>query len=205
MRRAVLGSTALVGLASAASPAEAHLLTTGLGPVYDGLAHFVLSPEDLVPVLALALLAGLRGPTPARWALFVLPVAWLAGCLAGRFAAMPVGDFLPAVSFVIVGGLVALDAPISPIAIAGLAGLIGFAHGLANGASMSVDNAGWPALLGMGAGVFAGFALMAGIVLPLRSRVARTMVRVAGSWIAAAGILLAGWVLRRGLTWPPAS
>ena len=205
MRRAVLGSTALAGLASAASPVEAHLVTTGLGPVYDGLVHFVLSPDDLVPVLALALLAGLRGPTPARWALFVLPAVWLAGCLFGRFAAMPVGDFLPAASFVVVGGLVALDAPLPPVAIAGLAGLIGFAHGFANGASMSPGDASWPVLLGIGAGVFVGFALMAAIVLPLRSRMARTMVRVAGSWIAAAGILLAGWILHRGFALPTSS
>ena len=202
MRRAAVGSTALAGLASAASPAEAHLVTTGLGPVYDGLAHFVLSPEDLVPVVALALLAGLRGPTPARWALFVLPAAWLAGCLAGRFAAMPVGDFLPAASFVIVGGLVALDAPLPTVAIVGLTGLIGIAHGFADQASNTAGDGSWPALLGIGAGVFVGFALMAGIVLPLRSRVARTVVRVAGSWIAAAGILLVGWVLRRELALP---
>ncbi len=41
--------------------AEAHLNSTGMGPVYDGLMHFFMSPEDLVPVLALALLSGLRG------------------------------------------------------------------------------------------------------------------------------------------------
>jgi urease accessory protein len=35
--------------------------STGLGPVYDGLLHFLLSPEDPLPVLALALLAGQRG------------------------------------------------------------------------------------------------------------------------------------------------
>lgn len=29
-------------------PVQAHLNTTGLGPVYDGLLHFVLSPEDFV-------------------------------------------------------------------------------------------------------------------------------------------------------------
>ncbi len=41
--------------------AEAHLVTTGLGPVYDGVGHLMLTPEDLVPVIALALFAGLRG------------------------------------------------------------------------------------------------------------------------------------------------
>src|SRR5437764_12664206 len=44
-----------------ALPADAHLNSTGVGPFYDGLMHFLMSPEDIVPVLALALLAGLRG------------------------------------------------------------------------------------------------------------------------------------------------
>ena len=57
--------------------AEAHLNSTGMGPIYDGLVHFLMSPEDLVPVLALALLSGLRGPTYGRRILFVLPGAWL--------------------------------------------------------------------------------------------------------------------------------
>ena len=37
-------------------PAQAHLNSTGMGPIYDGFMHFVMSPEDFVPVLALALL-----------------------------------------------------------------------------------------------------------------------------------------------------
>ena len=69
-----------------ALPAEAHLNSTGMGPFYDGLVHFSLSPEDIVPVLALALLAGLRGASYGRRALFTLPVAWLLGGLAGLSA-----------------------------------------------------------------------------------------------------------------------
>ena len=41
--------------------AAAHLPTIGLGPVYDGVLHLLLSPEDLIPVIALALLSGQRG------------------------------------------------------------------------------------------------------------------------------------------------
>ena len=32
--------------------AEAHLNSTGMGPIYDGLMHFLISPEDLVPAHA---------------------------------------------------------------------------------------------------------------------------------------------------------
>jgi hypothetical protein len=72
-----------LAIAVCAAPAEAHLNSTGMGPIYDGLVHFLTSLEDLVPVLALALLAGLRGPSYGRRALFVLPSAWLLGGFLG--------------------------------------------------------------------------------------------------------------------------
>ena len=56
--------------------AQAHLVTTGLGPVYDGIGHFSLSPDDSIPVVALALLAGLRGKPAGRGVMFQLPLAW---------------------------------------------------------------------------------------------------------------------------------
>ena len=74
-----------------AIPAEAHLNSTGMGPVYDGLLHFLLSPEDFVSVLALALLAGLRGAAFGRRTLFVLPGAWLRYPVCG---ADPIGVFV---------------------------------------------------------------------------------------------------------------
>jgi hypothetical protein len=45
----------------------------------DGLLHFLLSPEDVIPALALSLFAGLRGAMYGRRALFVLPACWLLG------------------------------------------------------------------------------------------------------------------------------
>ena len=95
------------------SCASAHLVTTGLGPVYDGIGHLVMTPEDLVPVLAIALYAGLRGAEPGRRALFVLPLAWFAGGLLGAaiegLPAVPVA----AISFLILGLLIAADLKLS--------------------------------------------------------------------------------------------
>ena len=75
-------------------PAEAHLNSTGMGPFYDGLVHFLMSPEDIIPVFALALLAGLRGANYGRRALFVLAHRVAAGracrshCLRCRAASI---------------------------------------------------------------------------------------------------------------------
>jgi hypothetical protein len=56
---------------------------SGFGPFYDGLTHLLVTPEDLLPVIALALLAGLRGPSFGRAVLFALPTACMAGTLTG--------------------------------------------------------------------------------------------------------------------------
>jgi hydrogenase/urease accessory protein HupE len=155
-----------------------------------------LSPEDILPVLALALFAGQRGTPHGRRVLFVLPAAWLAGGLLGLAMTTAHGMTLTFISFLLLGGLLAADAKLSTPAITVLAGVIGLFHGYLNGAGM-----GRPRirrhLLGI---VFAVLlvALAASFVVPLRQQWARIAVRVAGSWIAASGLLMLGWAVRRG-------
>jgi urease accessory protein len=176
--------------------AEAHLITTGLGPVYDGATHFALSPEDLIPVVGLAILAGLRGPAHGRWALFALPAFWLVGGAVGLLIARPTSDFAAALSLLLVGGLVAADVPLSPWGTAAVAALLAAAHGYANGSAFPSDGNSFLVVLGIAAAVFVSFALVAASLLHLRSQLARIAMRVSGSWIAASGLLLLGWSLR---------
>ncbi len=194
----------LAGLASAlgSGNAEAHLITTGLGPVYDGVAHFALSPEDLIPVIGLAVLAGLRGPAHGRFTLFVLPAFWLVGGAAGLLIARPATDFAAAMSLLLIGGLVAADAPLSLWAMAAVAALLAAAHGYADGSAVPSDGSGFLMFLGIIAAVFATFALVSASLMHFRSRLARIAMRVSGSWIAASGLLLLGWSLRGGLRLP---
>jgi hydrogenase/urease accessory protein HupE len=181
-----------------AAPAEAHLNSTGMGPFYDGLMHFLMSPEDIIPVFALALLAGLRGANYGRRALFVLPVAWLAGALAGltSFAAGP-HPFIAAAWFLLLGGLVAADANLSLRATTALAGLLGLYHGYLNGVGMGQSLSTVVVLLGLVFAIFVILALVAAFVVSLRASWTRIAVRVAGSWIAASGLLMLGWASRR--------
>ncbi len=192
---AVIGGLAL---ASWPSGAEAHLVTTGLGSLYDGLLHFALTPEDLVPALALALLAGLRGATHGRRALFVLPAAWLLGGVIGLTVHAGVSPIWTSLSFVVLGGLVAADARLPLGATTALAALLGLGHGYLNGSALAQPGPGAVGLLGIGVAVFTLVALAASFVVPLRAAWARVVVRVAGSWIAAIGLLLIGWGVRSG-------
>jgi hydrogenase/urease accessory protein HupE len=187
-----------VALASCPSAAEAHLVTTGLRPLYDGLLHFALTPEDLVPALALALLARLRGATHGRRALFVLPAAWLLGGVIGLTVHGGVSPIWTALSFVVLGGLVAADARLPLGATTALAALVGLGHGYLNGSALAQPGLGAVGLLGIVAAVFTLAALAASFVVPLRAAWVRIVVRVAGSWIAAIGLLLIGWGVRSG-------
>jgi urease accessory protein len=179
------------------TPAQAHLNSTGMGPVYDGVAHFLLSPEDLLPVIGLALLAGLRGTAHGRRALFVLPAAWLLGGLVGLAATTSVTPIFTTFSFLLLGGLVAADAKLSLRAMTSLAVLLGLLHGYLNGAGMGHPGVGAVALLGLVFAVFALVALIASFVVFLRWPWTRVAVRVAGSWVVACGLLMLGWTARR--------
>src|SRR6185503_1771384 len=118
--------------------AHAHLVNTGLGPFYDGVSHFALTPEDLLPALALALLAGQRGSRGGRRALFALPGAWLAGGLAGlALPTVAAAPTLTTISFIALGALVAAEVPLPPPWVTGLAIALGLLHGSLNGSAMS--------------------------------------------------------------------
>jgi len=178
-------------------PAEAHLDSTGMGPIYDGLMHFLMSPEDLVPALALALLAGLRGAAYGRRASFTLPVAWLVGSLFGLTAAATTGSaFLSSLWFLLLGGLLIADAKLSLRALTALAVLLGLVHGYWNGTGMEPSALAVVALVGLVSGVFVLVVLAAALVVPLQAQWTRIAVRVAGSWIAASGLLMLGWSFR---------
>jgi len=184
-------------IALTCGPAEAHLNATGMGPIYDGLMHFLLSPEDLVPALALALLAGLRGAPYGRRALFTLPIAWLLGSLFGMTAAaVSIGALFASIWFLLLGGLVAADAKLSIKVMTALSALLGLVHGYLNGTGMGQSVSAVIAVLGIAAAVFVLVALVAAFVVQLRAHWARIAVRVGGSWIAASGLLMLGWSMR---------
>ncbi len=187
----------LAGIASLCCPssAAAHLVMTGMGPVYDGIGHLLLTPEDLVAALSLALYAGLRGPISGRRTMFLLPFAWLIGGIAGLAVnALPTFP-VSAVSFLVTGGLVAADfyMPVSAVMVLGI--VFGFAHGFLNGVALN-EGAGILGLLGIMIMLFILTAFAAALVVSLNKPWARIAVRVSGSWTFAIGLLMLGWFIR---------
>jgi hydrogenase/urease accessory protein HupE len=200
MSRGTLGRTLLVGAVMLVLPVPsyAHLVNTGLGPVYDGVLHFALTPEDFLPALALALLAGQRGPRAGRLVLVALPAAWFVGGLLGL--AIPTiqsaAAAITSLSFLALGGLVAAEARLRPEWVTALAAVAGLLHGYPNGAAMSQAKLGSLGVIGIVSTLFVTVALAAAMVVAIRAPWGRIAVRVAGSWIVAIGLLLLGWSFR---------
>jgi hydrogenase/urease accessory protein HupE len=196
MRRTLACLVAAAG-ALAAPAAQAHLTSSGLGPWYDGVLHLLMTPGDLLLVIALALFAGLRGADSGRALLFALPGAWLAGGLCGlNFASeleLPVETTL---ALIAVGLLVATSAPLPRSATLTLALAVGAVQGAQNGSAVAVSGGGLSTLLGIVSAGFVIVALVAALACVQREGWRRIALRVAGSWIAAIGLLTLGWAMR---------
>jgi hydrogenase/urease accessory protein HupE len=195
LKRIHIGIT--IVLLTAPSMALAHLVNSGLGPIYDGALHLLLSPGDLLGLLAAALLSGLRGAQTSRLTVIILPLTWLlAGMIGLNMPVLPNMQWLEVLSFVCLGVMVAFDLKLSALVIAALAGMYGALHGLLNGSALAAIGAGPSALFGIVLTVFIIALLTSATIVPLRGIWSRIVVRVAGSWVAAVGMLMFGWLMQ---------
>ncbi len=188
----LLSSVASVLVMFMPGAALAHLVTTGMGPVYDGIGHLLLTPEDLVPVIAVALYAGLRGKTQGRRALFFFPLAWMIGGFAGILVSSAPIFPVPVLSFLLLGALIASDLRLPDNIITAMVIAVGILHGFYNGIAME-GGPGVSGLLGITSTLFVLVAIVSAFVISLQASWTRVVVRVIGSWIAAIGILMLGW------------
>jgi hydrogenase/urease accessory protein HupE len=177
--------------------ADAHLVNTGFGPFYDGISHLFVTAPDILVVIALGLLAGLRSKATSRGTLLTVILAWTAGGIVGLATAPDVlWTGLTTASFLVLGALLALDRDLPQGAVIGLAGAIGLVHGFLNGAEAAASGIGLVGFSGSVAAVAVMATLIAATAVSLADGWTRIAVRVAGSWIAAVGILMLGWLFR---------
>jgi urease accessory protein len=185
---------ATLALVIGATPSHAHLVTSGLGPLYDGALHFVLSPDDVLAVIAVALFAGLRGPAPGRIALVTLPACWVIGLLLSPLIPLYWMNGAKAGLIFAVGGLAAMNLALPKWSTVVAAALIGIIFGADNGASLVATPS---TLAGLAIGIVVTLALLLGLVISITLRLGDVPGRVAGSWAAATGLLMAGWAFRQ--------
>ena len=176
----------------------AHLMQTGFGGFYDGIAHLFFTPSDLLLVLGLALLAGQQGPQGGRLLLLLLPLSWWIGLAIGQRWSLDLTlELLSTVLFTAVGVLVVLSLRLSVQVLAVSVAGSGLLFGLINGFTMPSAASGLPLdVLGVISAVAVLSVLISAQVAATHSTGFRMAVRVAGSWIAAAGLLSLGLLLK---------
>ena len=183
-------------LAGAPMPAHAHLVNSGLGPFYNGALHLLLSPGDLLAVLAVGLLAGQNGKASARWAAIALPLAWGAAALAGLALGTSAGlGWMEVALLIMLGILVAVGVELHASVLTPLAALTGLVHGLDNAGAFAASDSALVAVAGIAAAVLILTLFTAALAVSLQAAWTRIALRVGGSWIAAVGMLMLGWLL----------
>jgi urease accessory protein len=71
-------------------------------------------------------------------------------------------------------------------------------HGLFNGSALAAIGAGPVSLVGIVVTALMVVLLVSASIVPLQAAWTRVAVRVAGSWVAAVGLLMLGWLWKGG-------
>jgi len=175
----------------------AHLLPTGLGPWGDGIAQLVLQPSQLLLVLGLVLLAAQGGAACCDRLPLLLPGAWLLGGLVGLNLGAELLQAMACTALVtLIGLLTALGVRLGPRAF--LLVCVGTAMpvALVVGSAMAGHQGALTALLGQVVAIAVLVALLIQPLAPPQPRWLAIGLRVAGSWIAAAGLMMLAWLAR---------
>lgn len=177
----------------AAGSACAHSAARGAGDFYAGALHALTALEHVLPFLALGILAGQQA-RKTEPVLLVFCLALAAGATVALWTPpLPYVGLLNIFSAILFGGLAAAAWSL-PMAICyGLAAVFGLSHGFANGAGMIEQTKPYlfiPGVAIAGLAVTAYGLIVTDYLLHRKADWIRIAVRVAGSWIAAIGILV---------------
>lgn len=178
------------------SSSEAHLVNTRLGDFYGGMFHPLSGLDDMLPWLALAILAALQGARNGRWLFLIVPAGLAAGALLSVLVpGLTIAPLLNLCALAGAGLLAVLNLPLPVAAFAGLAALIAIASGYGNGLAMASDTNRMLFTAGVSAAGYAFIALATSLLIAFldgRGGWRAIVLRAGGSWISALGIMVLG-------------
>jgi urease accessory protein len=165
----------------------------GVGDFYAGMLHPVTAIDSVLPMIALGLLAGQQCRRTAIGILASFPVAIFIGSLLGLIVPVSTdGAIMETAVMAVLGIFVAANWEL-PIQLAvGLSAVLGIAIGWANGGELGPETSVYRFIPGE---VLVSLLLISygiGLVRRITFPWAKIAFRVAGSWIAAIGILILG-------------
>ncbi len=171
--------------------AHAHLVSARFGDFYAGMWHPLSALEHLLPMLALSLLAAQQGVSIARRVVFDFCAALLAGTtLASIWPAFQAVTWPNLASFVVLGILVASAARPAPKVMRAMSIGFGLTHGYANGLAVAPSTLTHLFVPGVAMAGVVLLTLVSAVAVSARLEWQKIGMRVAGSWIAAIGLLM---------------
>ena len=191
MDRALSGAVIIGSIAVCPSLAEAHSPINGIGTFYGHFLHPLAVPSQALLLIAAALLLGQQDRKGARVGLVTLGLGFVAGLMVSSAGVVAgVREQLLLSGALIVGGAVCLGRRI-PISLTTLAAAgAGIALGLDSAPDSSSPREALLAFAGLVTGVLYLTTLISGLTVGLTKSWQRVGVRIAGSWIVAASVLV---------------
>jgi hydrogenase/urease accessory protein HupE len=189
----------------AAAPAAAHTITPGTTGFTDGLHHPFGLPPHIMMILGIGLLLGQQEIAAWRGPLYGCLAGLGLGLAGGPLLVSPALDARLAVALlalaVLLGGMVALARPLPSLLLLALGTLTGFGLGLDSAPEGGTLQQTFGALAGSGFAMTFALLNVALLAQYAHSQVGRRAwqkigVRIVGSWIAAAGIMVLALQLR---------
>ena len=190
-RLARASAAAVITLIAYSPSAEAHSPIKGLGTFYSQLLHPFAVPSHALLLIAAALMLGQQGRDSARIGLSALGLAFTVGLAVATANALDgVREQTLLFGAFAIGGVVSLDRRMPSSLTALIAAGAGIAIGLDSATNTSGLHDAVLALAGVTIGVLYLATLIAGLTVGLMKHWHRVGVRIAGSWIVAASILV---------------
>jgi hydrogenase/urease accessory protein HupE len=195
MKRAALAALLLV---TALGPAAAHAPALGGTGIVGGLLHPISVPAHALILVGLGLVAGQQaGGLLALVVMFALGL--IAGLAAIAFAAGPSSaPFVLAAATMIAGAWTAAAKPLPPVVGWPLMSVAGAALGLDSPPDVVDLTTANLMLIGTGVGAVVVLAVIVATAASLQRDWQRLGVRIAGSWVAAAAMLVLALALAGG-------
>lgn len=196
---------AAVAMGLAPSLVQAHAAFAGAGDFYAGALHPLTSPEHIMLLLALGMLAGQNERHRCSFLIALFPAAVLVGALVVQYWPAPQSMFVINVCTVIGAGILLAAGRPLPRSVLGLfAAFAGITFGMANGSALEgnmLPDAFFAGIVGVAFLALAYLMAVGDALLQLRQGWISIGMRVAGSWTIAIGVLVLSLA---GRQWLPA-
>lgn len=175
----------------------AHLASGRFGDFYAGSFHLLTAIEHLIPMIAMGLLVGQQSKKVSRIMTLLVPLSLIIGTVIGiKISGITFSIYINSFSFLLIGGLIAWNKKLPTNLVLLIIVVLGITHGYSNGTAFEPTLSSFNYVLGVATAGLVIVTIFAGIALSVTKDWQKIAVRVAGSWVAAIGLITLPMILK---------